>query len=43
MKVDYREEGGKTVIVYEGTGTGKESGKEEVIRKEVDFDFTVGK
>lgn len=43
VKVDYREEGGKTVIVYEGTGTGKESGKEEVIRKEVDFDFTVGK
>lgn len=43
VKVSYSEEGGKTVIMYEGTGTAKESGKEEVIKLEVDFDFMVGK
>ena len=43
VKVSYTEESGKTAIIYEGIGTDKESGKEEVIRKEKNFDFIVGK
>ena len=43
VNVGILEEGGQTIVFYEGSGTDLESGQEEEIRKEIKFDYLIYK
>ena len=41
ITVTVKEENNQTLVTYEGTGTSKETGKEEAVTEQIRFDYTV--